>query len=656
MKKFSALLIILLVSVAALSAQDNDKDKFNFGIYLGGNLNMHQPEFQLGDNGYFFQEREFMFDENANSFGFNGGIILNFPITRMFTISGRLGYNMMNGVIEKDYAFMDTSFTGEIDASLSYFEIAPILQIHNLIDGTPLYLLAGLELGLPVSNQYDHSESLVTTPINESFPDGTTKRTYESGADIPDAATRFALAVGAGYTFDLSDNVHLAPEVSFRYPFTKVSSGDMFDSWTAPQIRLGVNLTFSLGGKKEVAEEKTSYFLEVGFDEVNYFDDARQARKLDNIRVEEVQYTELFPLVPYVFFDELSDEPTESVHQLTSSSEAGIFKIEELQPSALQINSRNLDIVGTRLQSDKNANITISGTIDDKTEKNKIELAKKRAEFAKNYLIVNYGVEPSRIKTAALENPSKPSSSRVEDGVAENRRVELTSNKAEILKPIVTKAENQRISEPEQIQFVPSVKTNDTIISWELEVMQAGKLLRKFAGKTMPQQEQWSIMPNELAASNVPVDYTLNVRTQHGKEETASGSIPVEYFSYTRKQKEEKKDRTISKYSLILFDFNSPKVSDKDKEIINESILPAISYNSTVQIYGYTDRIGTEDYNQRLALERAENVRKALSQKAPDAKYEVYGVGENVEIYDNDSPIGRQLSRTVQVYVITPKE
>ena len=93
-----------------------------------------------------------------------------------------------------------------------------------------------------------------------------------------------------------------------------------------------------------------------------------------------------------------------------------------------------------------------------------------------------------------------------------------------------------------------------------------------------------------------------------------------------------------------------------DKEIIDNNIIPAIEYNSTVQIYGYSDRIGQEDYNKKLALKRARNVEEYISSKAKDAKYEVYGIGESIQPYDNDLTIGRQLSRTVQIYIITPKE
>jgi outer membrane protein OmpA-like peptidoglycan-associated protein len=84
--------------------------------------------------------------------------------------------------------------------------------------------------------------------------------------------------------------------------------------------------------------------------------------------------------------------------------------------------------------------------------------------------------------------------------------------------------------------------------------------------------------------------------------------------------------------------------------------LPAIKYNSTIQVFGYSDRIGEEDYNKKLALARADNVKNYLQTKAKGAKFEVFGVGENILLFDNDSPIGRNLSRTVQVYIVTPKE
>jgi outer membrane protein OmpA-like peptidoglycan-associated protein len=82
---------------------------------------------------------------------------------------------------------------------------------------------------------------------------------------------------------------------------------------------------------------------------------------------------------------------------------------------------------------------------------------------------------------------------------------------------------------------------------------------------------------------------------------------------------------------------------------------PVIKSNSVVKIIGYTDRIGAPEYNRSLALQRAIATRDILEEKAPGIKFEVSGRGEDVEIFDNAAPTGRVLSRTVQVFVETPR-
>jgi outer membrane protein OmpA-like peptidoglycan-associated protein len=225
-----------------------------------------------------------------------------------------------------------------------------------------------------------------------------------------------------------------------------------------------------------------------------------------------------------------------------------------------------------------------------------------------------------------------------------------------ITEPLIIEKDRQTFSTPNLIEFEPKIETTDSITTWNLEITQTGNVLRSFSGTNTPGKIQWNVQPNELKQSNVPVDYTLVVENKGGKQSMKSGTIPVEYLSYNRKKVEDKPDKVISKYSLVVFDFDSPEVSEKDKEILKKNVIPSINYNSVIQIYGYTDRIGDDSYNQKLALRRAESVKKFLEPYTKSNKIEVYGIGENIEIFDNDLPIGRQLSRTVQIYVITPKE
>jgi outer membrane protein OmpA-like peptidoglycan-associated protein len=84
-------------------------------------------------------------------------------------------------------------------------------------------------------------------------------------------------------------------------------------------------------------------------------------------------------------------------------------------------------------------------------------------------------------------------------------------------------------------------------------------------------------------------------------------------------------------------------------------VLPNIRSVSKVNIIGYSDRIGNDEYNLKLSRERAEAVRTFLQTRAKEATYSVNGVGEATEVFPNSIPLGRQLSRTVQVIVETPR-
>ncbi len=636
--------LLLNVSCTILSAQD---DNFimpaNLGIYGGLNFNMHTPSFIFPIN-----QRQVNFNINNTNLGFHAGFICNYPLNETFTISGRLGYNGLSGELSKTERFgtPDTLTSNRMTADLHYIEISPVIQFHNLLPWKSLYFLAGLEFGIPFSTKYTAQSTLMSPLPAQS--------TISQSDAIPDATLRFAGAIGAGYVFNLSESVYLIPEISYRFPFNHISGNRVFTTWDVPQFRAGVALTFSLD-KTPVKPQETYSDLQIGFKEVNYYDKERGKHPLQNIRVEDVQYTELFPMVPYIFCDENQPAPSDKTQILTGSTEKGEFRIETVEPDAMKINVKTLDIVGKRMTENPDADLTITGTIDNKKETPASQLSLRRAEFAKDYLVNIYKINPERINIKTGGLPEKPSARTVVEGDAENRRIELSSTNPKILAPIIMKGESQTIAEPNLVEFVPFINSTDSVTSWQFEIEQAGQTIRNVKGIGDIHPIQFVIIPNELKKSQIPVDYVLTATNAKDLKRTVSGSIPTEYFSFTRKKTEELPDKTISKYSLILFDFDKADISEKDKAIIEENILPEIKFNSTVKIYGYTDKIGKEDYNKSLSERRANAVKDLLSAKVKDAKYETYGVGENEVIFDNNSPIGRQLSRTVQIYVITPR-
>ncbi len=630
-------------------SSENFEMPVSFGIYGGPNFNMHNPNFTFSPRLNDFRIRSVEFNENALGLGFNAGGILNAPISDYFVFSGRIGYNSLNGTLksQKEIRIGDTIFNSDnLIGNISYLEIMPSIQFHNLLPLKRFYFLAGLELGVPLSEEYEYAEI-------ESYVNQNLERTLKETQPIEEKNLRLALALGIGYVFNLSSSFMLIPEISYRLPFSKVSGENKFDSWEIPQIRAGISLMFGFPPKKkdDIIEES---YLNVGFREVNYYNKEGSKNKLEKITIEETQYKELFPIVPYVFYRQNDARPLPE-YQINADRKTGDFNIEALEADAHTINKSILDVIGVRMREIPRANLTITGTNDDMGEARNMELSQRRAENAKEYLVNNYGIEANRITTKAVGLPQKASTKKDPEGVAENRRVEFASNDDRILYPITIAGEREAIPTPDNIEFVTFAESSHPVNRWTIEIYQSDRLLKKFEGQGEPEPVRWYIAPNALTPGAIPLEYTFTAHNEKGMKKSASGSVPVEFLSFTRKKAENLPDQTISKFSLILFDFDSDVINNMDRRIIENEIIPEIKPNSTVKIYGYTDRIGTESYNKQLALRRANQVRDALRAKVPQAKYEVYGVGEERLIFDNNSPIGRHLSRTVQVYVYSPK-
>ncbi|MBK9248735.1 MAG: OmpA family protein [Ignavibacteria bacterium] len=636
-----------------------------YGGYAGLNFNFHSPNFKVpGLNGQFnspiFPDDTTLFNQNSTSLSLAFGGMIAFPINDQFTVSGRLGVNFMGAKLTTGGRFIKalsppfvqyTLTEHTFDASLTNLEFSPVLHINNLFSNIPIYLAGGLEIGIPLSATYTQSEIVTDTGATFPNPAGTRSRTYTTDADIVDKAVRLGIILGAGYEYRLNSSTILAPEITLRLPLTNVSSNSNYTTWSVPQLRIGINILFS--GKSEPLPVTST--LKTGL-ESGYYTSEGTYTPLSSIKVEDAQYAELYPFIPYIFYANNSATPDSVSQDYTGRSERGNFTLATLSQDAIEVNRHTLDVVGYRMSQNPTSALTIVGSNDGKGETKNKKLSEERANFAKDYLVKSFGIAADRITVEARDLPEKASATSVSDGDAENRRVELKSTNRELFEPIMMKSDEQRIATPDLIEFKPKAESNSSIISWSLSLSQAGRILRDFVGIGDPPPQRWLIRPNELSNSQVPVDYKFTAADSLGGKQETNGSIPVEYISSTRKRTEQLADRTISKFSLVLFDFNKSEITPDNDKIIETAVIPSIQYNSTVKIYGYTDRIGDDAYNKKLSKERAESVRKALESKIKEAKYETYGNGEGVPIFDNNLPIGRHLSRTVQIYVETPRK
>lgn len=653
-----ALATFLCITLSS-TAQDVVIPPARIGLYGGLGLDMSSMQAKIWNADYFKQGQLGIHANDSLTFA-NGsttaagtfGLIGGFPITRTVHFTGRLGYNNINSSSSATQTTKDGgTIAHSISGSTSLLEFTPGVEFYDLFNGVSVHPLVGLEFGIPLSSSLTQ-----TMAYSKALPNGDSAvtLTLPDGREVPNTSIRAALMLGVGYTMKLSEKFYLQPELTYRLPLTNVSSDPSFTPWKVGQFRLSVNIFFALPSKNEdKAQDRQG--LSVEMEKIVAYDRDGREQPVSMVNVEDVRYNEMFPLIPYVFCEENKSEPSDDMQMLGIAPEKGEFNPEGLPLDAIEVNRNTLNVIGARMRKYPQASLTIIGTTDGKGEAKTKDLALQRANFAKTYLVTAFGIGAERITTTTTAIPAKPSTSNDPDGVAENRRIEFKSNVPDVLTPLTITADNQRIATPDVIAFHTKITTSDSLKSWQLHIGQAGRTLRDIRGTGRPGALTWAIKPNELSAAQVPIDYDFLASTVAGDSQSVSGSIPVDYISSVKKRTESLPDRTIDKYSLVLFDFDKSAITDDNQRILEQMVLPNITTNSKVSVIGYSDRIGNDDYNAKLSRERAEAVRVFLSTRAKDASYTASGVGESRQIFTNELPIGRQLSRTVQVIVETPR-
>ena len=105
--------------------------------------------------------------------------------------------------------------------------------------------------------------------------------------------------------------------------------------------------------------------------------------------------------------------------------------------------------------------------------------------------------------------------------------------------------------------------------------------------------------------------------------------------------------------SDVLFDFNKYTLKPEAREKLAKVSGILLAYpNLKLQVEGYTDNIGSDEYNQKLSEERADSVREYLvSQSVQENTVTAAGYGKTNPVADNSTSSGRAENRRVQLVV-----
>ncbi|MGN6531133.1 MAG: OmpA family protein [Ginsengibacter sp.] len=130
------------------------------------------------------------------------------------------------------------------------------------------------------------------------------------------------------------------------------------------------------------------------------------------------------------------------------------------------------------------------------------------------------------------------------------------------------------------------------------------------------------------------------------------------YGEITDKNIEVRNDNKYAVYSLgenILFDADKSTIrsaAENDLKQIAASIKKRFS-NDEVRVYGFTDSLGSKNYNKHLAEERADAVQSWLVKNGDisSSRISTNAVGEEHPVATNKTVKGRQENRRVEIVV-----
>ncbi len=105
-------------------------------------------------------------------------------------------------------------------------------------------------------------------------------------------------------------------------------------------------------------------------------------------------------------------------------------------------------------------------------------------------------------------------------------------------------------------------------------------------------------------------------------------------------------------YITVNFDFDSSIVKSKSYPIVKTFLNSIKQENIIINVDGYTDDIGTEIYNSKLSMQRAESVADFLVENGISRDIIITrGHGETNFVADNETEEGRAKNRRVEISV-----
>ena len=372
------------------------------------------------------------------------------------------------------------------------------------------------------------------------------------------------------------------------------------------------------------------------------------------LTIEEVTTIDSSPLLNYVFFETGQSEIPSRYATFSSQADTNTFNESQLK-GTMEKYTHVLNIIGGRLRANPEARIKIVGCNSNRGEEyNRNDLSRSRAESVRAYLKYIWGIDSSRMDLEARNLPAVASASSVNEGRAENQRVEIYSESPALLDTIKS-TYVEKISNAQEVQVRPQIQAGYDLARWTVALVGDGTLIDSTAGQgdLMPTY-QFNLQDIGLGKIGGYENIGANIEVEDKRGQTYQTHASTSVRFIRREERVAKKEgyKVMEKYALILFDFNRADIKDRNRAVVDR-IVTRIKEVPTarVAIEGHTDSIGKEAYNIDLSKRRAKAAFDLIVAGggigSGDISYE--GAGPHNPLFDNELPEGRALNRTVTV-------
>ncbi|MFN5377857.1 MAG: OmpA family protein [Ignavibacteria bacterium] len=566
------------------------------------------------------------------------------------TVSTQAGFEVLDPVSQKYVPLVRENL---FESTLGYVAFEVHVRSRPLQD-VPIFIRASFDAGNPlVDKSYSQTEQIVS-PEGVLFPDGRQVRTTGQGT-FPGLGTSMGVGGGIGFVYDLTQEVEIAPEVSYRYGLNSLTTST---TWNQSWIGAGIAIRYRMRESEEpppppappppppppsaevVSEPEPAPAVIASLSTMP-------------LEIRETVVTQTFPLLPYLFFDSAS---AVLPAKYGFTDQTSTFDEKGLPKETLPIYYRILDIVGARMRSNSKGKLVITGTTDvaegaSGDERSSIAVA--RAQTVADYLRGRWNVAADRLVVRTAGKPLNPSRESYAEGAAENRRVELSSTDESLLGPILHTRFNEYVPVQSRHDFSTTIRNPERAERWKLSVVHDGKPIGSRQGKLLPPETLTFDLSQEMTNQLGPVTGTIDtlVATLEVEQVDREPAVATKEFSLRKTVS----NYEVSRLSLIVFDYDRSDISEQNREMMERVVKSATGQGSTARIVGTTDKLGERDHNMQLSQDRAKSVESFVRSIAPSLDIqEVRGIGPDQLPYDNSIPEGRFYCRTVSLQITTP--